>query len=76
MFLIASKKMEKRNDRIKKPIRLCLEPAGPVSSFGTPGPWALSRAFRAFGKVALQQIELDDPLLSGVVLTGPEAAEV
>lgn len=61
---------------MKKPIRLCLEPAGPVSRFGTHGPWALSTAFWAFGKVALKQIGLDDPLLFGVVLRGLAAAEV
>lgn len=63
---------------MKKSIRLCQEPAGPVSRLGTHGPWALSRASGPLGKWLLSRLGWMTHFCQelGVVLRVPEAAEV
>lgn len=48
-----------------------MEPAGPVGCFGALWAWALPEPFAPLG-----ERELRDPLLSGDVPKGSEAAEV
>lgn len=45
-----------RKDRIKKPIRLCLEPAGPAGGFGTLGPGPSPESSGPLGKWLLSRL--------------------